>query len=261
VQIYPQNSAGSVCQFPFTKTLQYRTIVNSAEDGARILLDDPNASGIKWTLGYSGLTDAELAVYQSFFAAMNGRLQTFTFLDPSANLFTWSEDFTQDAWQKNTFLHLQPGAGDPLGTQRATTVTNQGSGDLTLTQSVSIPGSYLCCFSLFVSSPSPARIALSRGSASEAFSVTPAWNRLYISATTQDGADTSVFSITIPAGCQIALFGAQLEPQPRPSTYVPSLDRSGVYTSTRFDSDTFSFQSEAPNSNRCALKLYTRLSL
>jgi hypothetical protein len=261
MQIYPQTSSGSVCQFPFTKTLQYRTIVNAAEDGSRVLLDDPNAAGVRWTLSYAGLTDSDLAVYQNFFATMSGRLQSFTFLDPAGNLFTWSEDFTQTAWQKSTLLHLQSGAGDSLGTHRGTTIANQGSGDLALAQSVSIPSSYLCCFSLFLSSPVQTNIALTRGSVSESFSISPVWRRVYLSTTTADGSDTSVFGITIPAGGQVTVFGALLEPQVRPSTYVPSLDRSGIYPATRFDSDTFSFRSEAPNSNSCEVKLYSRLAL
>ena len=50
MQVFPQTTIGAVCQFPFTKTLQYRTIVNSVEDGSRIILDDPNASAIRWNL-------------------------------------------------------------------------------------------------------------------------------------------------------------------------------------------------------------------
>jgi hypothetical protein len=261
VQIYPQTPNGSVCQFPFTKTLQYRTIVNTAEDGSRVVLDDPNAAAVRWTLNYSGLTDTDVATYQSFFSSMAGRLQSFTFLDPAGNLLTWSEDFSQTAWQMSTFLQCQSGFTDPTGTQRATTVTNRGSGDLALAQSVSVPGSYLCCFSCFVSSAVQTSIALTRGSISESLSVSPVWRRVFLSTTTSDGADTSVFGISIPAGAQINVFGMQVEPQAQPSTYVPTLDRSGVYPATRFDSDTLSFKSEAPNNNSCEIKLYSRLAL
>jgi hypothetical protein len=254
-------SNGSVCQFPFEKTLRYRTILNSAEDGSRILLEDPNASAIGWTLNYSSLTDTELATFQDFFEVMSGRLQTFTFLDPSGNLLTWSEDFTQTAWQKSTFLQCEAGVTDPLGTQRATSVTNSGSGDLTLAQSISVPGSSLCCFSLFAQSPLGTEITLTRSSVSEGFSVSSAWRLVFLSTATSDGADTSTFGVTIPAGAQVDLFGMQVAPQTGPSTYVQTLDRSGVYPATRFDSDSLSFTSSAPNSNACEIKLYSRLAL
>jgi len=259
--IYPQAPNGSVCQFPFEKQLQYRTIVNSAEDGSRIVLEDPNASAIRWTLKYSGLTDTELATFQSFFESMSGRLNTFTFIDPSGNLLAWSEDFGQTAWQKPTLLQCQTSIADPLGTQRATSVANSGSGDLALAQSVSVPGSYLCCFSFFVQSASPAAITLTRGSISKTVAISSSWNRVFLSTTTPDGSDTSTFGITISAGQQIDLFGVQVEAQAIPSTYVQTLDRSGVYPATRFDSDSLSSTADAPNSNACEIKLYSRLAL
>jgi hypothetical protein len=84
---------------------------------------------------------------------------------------------------------------------------------------------------------------------------------VFLSAATSDGADTSTFGVTIPAGAQVDLFGMQVAPQTGPSTYVQTLDRSGVYPATRFDSDSLSFTSSAPNSNACEIKLYSRLAL
>ena len=114
---------------------------------------------------------------------MSGRLQTFTFVDPSGNLLVWSEDFSQTAWQKSTLLQCQPGADDPLGSQRATSLTNVGPGSLSLAQSIAIPDSYLCCFSCFVSSPVQTNVTMTRGSASESFSVSEAWQRVFLSTT------------------------------------------------------------------------------
>lgn len=260
MDIYPQGQNGSVCQFPFEKSLHYRTILNVAEDGSRLALEDPNATAIRWRLTYSGLTDSEMASFQGFFESMSGRLKNFTFLDPSANLLTWSEDFSQTAWQKSTLLQCASGVSDPLGTQRASTVTNTSPGDLTLLQSVSVPGSYLCSFSCFVQSASPGIVTLTRDSASEAFSVSTAWQRIALSSTSNT-ADTSVFGITIPTGAQITLFGMQVQAQVKPSIYVQTLDRSGVYPMTRFDSDALTFRSDAPNSHACEIKLYSRLTL
>src|ERR1700731_1820777 len=97
--IYPQASNGSVCQFPFTKSLKYRTIANVGEDGSRILLQDTDATAITWNLKYTGLSDTELQGIQRFFESMGGRLRNFTFVDPSDNLLTWSEDFSQPCWE------------------------------------------------------------------------------------------------------------------------------------------------------------------
>jgi hypothetical protein len=259
--VYPQLSNGSVCQFPFEKCLQYRTIVNSAEDGSRIVLQDAFASAIRWTLHYNSLSDDELGIYQSFFETMQGRLQTFTFLDPAGNLLTWSEDFSQAAWQKPALLQIRTGTGDPVGTQRATTLVNSGPGDLTLSQTLALPGNSLCCFSLFVRSQAAAQIVLNRGSSSIAQDVSSSWQRVFLSTATSDGGDASIFGITIRAGQSVDVFGMQVEAQARPSTYVPVLDRGGVYPMTRFDSDSLAATKSAPNSNGFSVKLYSRLVL
>jgi hypothetical protein len=259
--IYPQFANGAVCQFPFEKTLIYRTISNTLEDGSRVVLEDPNSAAVQWKLGYSGLTDTEAESLQAFFVSVSGRLQTFTFLDPTGNLLTWSEDFTQPAWEMSSLMACHVGANDPLGTQRAITVANNGTASLALAQSISVPSSYLCSFSFYVRSTTPLAITLARGSATEVFSVTSSWQRAVLATIASAGSETSTFSVTLPAGAQVDLFGMQVEAQPAPSTYVRTLDQSGVYTATRFDSDSLAFTTDGPNSNRCHVGLYSRISL
>jgi hypothetical protein len=259
--VYPQFSNGAVCQFPFQKILSYRTIVNSMEDGSRVVLDDPNAIAVRWKLAYAGLTDTEVAALESFFIGAEGRLQNFTFLDPSGNLLTWSEDFSQNAWQKSTFLECQAEVADPLGTQRATTLTNGGSADLALVQSIAVPGSSLCCFSFFARSNGAVTITLSRDTATEAAVVSNSWQRLFFATTTSDSDATSNFGVSVPPGGAVDLFGLQVEAQATPSTYVQTLDQSGVYPATRFDSDSLTFVADAPNSNSCQVSLYSRFTI
>lgn len=260
MDIYPQSQNGSICQFPFQKSLHYRTIVNIGEDGSRLALEDPNAAAISWKLSYSGLSDTERLGFETFFDNMSGRLKNFTFLDPSGNLLLWSEDFGQAVWHKSGLLTSSTGISDPCGTLRATAITNNGPGDLTLTQSVSVPGSYLCCLSCFVRSPNPATIQLTRDSSTKEVIVSSAWRRVFLTGASS-GSESSVFGLTIPTGAQIHVFGMQVEAQTRPSTYVQTLDRSGVYPMTRFDSDTLTFSSDAPNSNSCEITLYCKLAL
>jgi hypothetical protein len=258
---FPTTQNGSVCQFPFQKTLHFRTILNTAEDNSRVVLEDPPATAVRWKLRYAALTDAELAILQEFFATMFGRLRLFTFLDPSGNLLTWSEDFSQPAWQKSPLLQFQTGTMDPLGTQRATSVTNNGPGELSLAQSISIPAFYPSCFSVFARSEATAQITLTRGSAGTTFAVTNTWQQFFLSASTSDGAESSLFALVIPPSQSVELFGMMIAPQPSPALYTPTLDQGGVYPATRFDLDSFSFTSDAPNSNHCDLSLYSRLPL
>src|ERR1035437_9312192 len=96
--LYPQLSTGALSQFPVRKHRRLRTVVNTMADGSTIKLADPGATATEWQLNYSGLTDGELAVLQQFFRDAEGRLQGFTFLDPTANLLAWSDHLENVAW-------------------------------------------------------------------------------------------------------------------------------------------------------------------
>ncbi len=85
---------------------------------------DPNDGSMRWQLQYSGLTDAEWGSIEELFEAAEGRLTTFTFLDPIDNLFVWSENWTNLVWTADPLLQLVSGVQDPLGTTNAMQVTN-----------------------------------------------------------------------------------------------------------------------------------------
>lgn len=257
---YPQLSTGSTCQYPIEKTLSYRSITNVFEDGSRIVLTDPFATTIRWKLTYSGLTDAELGELRAFHVAMEGRLNQFTFLDPVANLLVWSEGLTNAAWQTSTLLGLTAGAIDPLGTQRATRVNNSTQGNITLTQTVSVPPTIDCCFSFYARSGSNAALSLFRDGTTSQQPVGKTWTRLILSSPGTGSGDFSNFGVTIPPGSDIQVFGFQVTAQRSPSTYSATLNVSGIYPESRFDDDAFSSTADAPNSNSCQIVLYSRRS-
>lgn len=244
--IYPQLS-----QYPIRRTRHTRTITNTLEDGSRIALPDPLAATIRWNLSYSGLSDSELSLLQAFFESAEGRLNTFSFADPTANLLLWSEDYSQTVWQRNSLLQIAAGIGDPLGSSRATRITNTGSGDLTLVQTLPLPATWTCCFSVYLRSDVSQTVHLVCDSNAMAVMVGPDWRRFQY---TCSGSD---FGITFPAGSSIEVFGAQVEAQAAASTYIPTKSSSGIYPNTRFDSDTLKVRLDAPNSNSCDVTLFS----
>ena len=72
------------------------------------------------------VTHVNLATVEAFFVQQQGRLQSFTFLDPAGNLCQFSEDFSQSAWVKTT-LTLGAAVTDPFGGTGATRITSGGS--------------------------------------------------------------------------------------------------------------------------------------
>jgi hypothetical protein len=116
--VYPQLGSGALSQFPVQKVRRARTVVNRAADGSTIKLADPAAEVTEWLLSYSDLSDEEVRALQSFFGAVEGTLNGFTFLDPTGNLLAWSGQLDNAAWQTEPLLSLTEGVSDPLGTSR-----------------------------------------------------------------------------------------------------------------------------------------------
>jgi hypothetical protein len=255
IRIYPQVRSGAICQYPIRRRRHYRTITNTLENGTRIALSDPLATTVRWGLVYAGLTDAETTTLKSFFENVEGRLDTFAFVDPVANLLVWSEDFSQSAWQRNSLLQVQPQAADPFGSTRATQVTNTGAGSLTLTQTVQIPETWTSCWSLYMRSNAPLAVTMSRASSTMPARVTTNWQRFEMSNPGNGTGDSSDFSLEISSGAQIEIFGAQVEAQAGASAYMSTRNVSAVYPNTRFDSDTLQISIDAPNSNGCNIAL------
>src|SRR5579864_907684 len=157
---FPQLSSGGTAQYPIKKRYKERTIVNTCEDGHTIKLFDPGAASQEWQLVLQDLTDSEIDALQQFFASSEGRLNSFTFLDPLNNLLMWSDAPDQTVWQRSSLLQVQLNIDDPIGGINAARLLNSTATDLTLQQTVNTPGWYSYCFSLYVRSTLDTNISL-----------------------------------------------------------------------------------------------------
>src|SRR5271165_1979306 len=120
--VFPQLGTGASALYPLTKSSIQRTAVNTLSDGSTIVFADPNAAVNAWEMRASGLTTAEWNAIEALFQATSGSWQTFTFLDPTANLLLQSETFGAAAWTNGPLLAFTSGVVDPFGTTRATQV-------------------------------------------------------------------------------------------------------------------------------------------
>src|SRR5277367_1228741 len=182
---FPQLSTGALTQYPLRKRLTQRTVLNVTEDGHAIALADTGADTVYWDLSFTALTDAEVSALVTFFQSCEGSLQPFIFVDPSANLMIYSEDFSQPVWQRNTLVTLETQIADPFGTNRASRLTNTSAGTLTLTQTIPMPGTLNCAFSLYLRQIQTTTFTLSRtdGSTVRSLDVDPSsvWGRYALS--------------------------------------------------------------------------------
>lgn len=252
--IFPQLSTGASTQYPVGKKVSLRSVQSAMADGTIISLADTCATYLRWKIVLQDLTDLEATALSNFFAATQANLQPFLFLDPTANLLLWSNDFTQNAWTK-AGVTFDPTIEDPFGGSSATRANNQTAAGLSIAQQSQIPGSVQTCFSIYMKADAPITITLmvSAGSQSQSVeaSVTTNWQRFYISGALAGATGTLQFAINLPAGVSVALFGPQVDAQVTPSRYVATSGWCGVCTNARFDGNQLDRVATGPNRNSC----------
>ena len=192
------------------------------------------------------------------FTACQGKFGVFTFIDPLANLLGWSENLTQAAWQPGL---LTGGANvvDPLGTARASSITNSSAGTQSLQQTLGLVGNYVTCFSAWLRSDFGGTVMLQRDTTQLPVSLSPIWKRVYVSGVGTPGAVQSAFSIVLSPGQTIDVWGLQVEAQPYPSAYKQTAAASGIYEETYFGDDELKITSTSPGLSSCEINLVSRV--
>jgi hypothetical protein len=257
--VFPQLASGAIAQYPLQKTRVRRTVVNSLGDGTLVKFADDWAGTAEWSIALSALSSAETAAIADLFRATEGRLQRFTFIDPSTNLLAWSGDLTKTLWQKDPLLQVHAGAADPFGGTRAAGVVNAGQARQGILQSLPAPCNFTYCFSAWVRSAGASSVTLIRTCASSSDTTTVRldsnWRRISSSGALI-GADTSIgFAIELDPGASIELFGLQAEAQDAPSAYMETTEMNGVYSNARFNTDRLTITAQSPGRTDTELRI------
>lgn len=260
---FPQLATGAGGQFPIRRRAVRRTVVNACLDGRMVKLGDPGASSVEWEMALTGLTSEEWGALKSLFEAVEGRLGSFGFLDPIDNLLKWSEDLSQATWTKDAGLELTAGVADPLGTTRATRITNSGGGAAVIQQTLAVPGGYQYCLSVWARSSEAGEVWLLRsseaGPAKKQFKTWGAWSRLVYSTKLEDASETVSFGVELGAGRTVEVFGFQVEAQRGASQYKKTTSRGGVYTEAYFLEDALQLTSEGPGEHSGVVRVRARV--
>jgi hypothetical protein len=238
--VFPQLTTGALAQFPVRKVRQKRTITNILGDMSTIKLPDPQGETIEWRLEYSGLSDAELMNLQQFHLAAEGSLNVFTFLDPTANLFSWSDDLSNAVWSVDPFLGLTGGVADPAGGTNAWHLSNAGAAPQSIVETLNAPGGYTYCVSAYSRSSEGAVVTVLLGGNRTPVTVGSTWTRMVASGHGDATAESIAFGLELSAGGSLDVFGMQVEAQPSASGYKSSTT-GGVYENAYLLRDTFSF--------------------
>lgn len=261
---FPQLSTGAVTQFPFQAEVRFRSTRYEGPSGGELFYNDPDFEEWAWEITLEDLTDAEWGDLEQLFTSCGGGLGGFTFLNPSANLLKWSENLLQDEWA-NAGGGTTAGIADPLGGSAAFHLTAGGGGSEWI-QSALVPASYRYVGSVWARTGSAGTgVQISDGLGTQAF--TPfqgdgVWRRYSVAF--EGGAPVGeevFFSLLLPAGESMDIFGPQLEAQVAASDYKPSSHRSGVHANARFDQEVLSDRSLGPNRHSTRLRIVWTPSL
>jgi hypothetical protein len=239
--VFPQLMTGASALYPVTKTSIQRTVVNALGDGSTVVFSDPDAAALAWELHASGMTLEEWTAIETLFLATSGMWQTFTFLDPVGNLLADSENFGGGAWTNGGLIQLTTGVADPLGTNRATGVVNAGEAAESVAQTLTVPGNFQYCLSVWARTPGTSGVTLTisttGGGASQGFALTGTWQRISVSVNPGQTTTSVTFAAEIEAGGSVDLFGMQVEAQLAASDYKMTETQGGVYANARFGQD------------------------
>jgi hypothetical protein len=259
---FPQLESGALGQFPGRKRLLERTVVNELGDGRRVKIGDPAESRVEWTLIYEDLTDSEMAAIAALHQACEGRLRTFTFLDPTDNLLGWSEELNADVWRKDPLLALQSGMVDAMGTNRATRITNTAQAAQRIDQSFTGPEGHQYCLSFHARSDYTGELITYRTDTSldgrRVHTVGPSWKRIVTSTRLTSLNETATFGLELPAGRSVDVFGLQVEAQAGASQYKATTARGGVYEQARFMDDSLAVVAQDVNRHSCRVRVVAR---
>ena len=256
---FPQLRSGAAGQYPMVKMRRTRTARNTGSDGHTYKLADPAAEEITWELRYKGLSDAEWQAIASLFEECEGRLGTFVFPDPTANLLCNSEDCEAEQWRADPLITVAGGVADPAGGSNAQRLSNNSQASQSIGQTIAAPASLWYCFSLYARGSQAMTISLEIACASAAeskeCSVTPAWRRLQVAANLGAAEPETEFRIHLPAGATVEVYGIQAEAQPSASAYKKTATRSGVYAAARFADDSLTVVTEGPDCHSTVVRI------
>ena len=259
------HSNGGRAQYANGVTFEHLTNATNLPCNAHIAFPWRTEPLAVYTLNLKKLTDAETAVIENFFLAQFGRYGQFAYIDPTGNLLQYSDDYAQAPWTKACLVGGS--LADPAGGTAAKLLSGNGSGNSSLTQTVSIDPSVagsVACFSVYlkaITAPGAFNVYLTDGTTTTNVACVltlGTWTRVSVPWTF--GASGLV---TVGVGGnakwtganQIAMFGPMLCMTTGAAVYLRTPGFAALRPLCRFDQDVLDIAYRAPNQNDVTLKI------
>lgn len=243
MRFFPQLQTGCVAQWPLDKAADTGTVMQEAPGGRIWRADRVTGDSTRWRLRFEGLSATEKDAIEDLYRWTGGGLREFAFVDPAANLLSWSEDLTRDVWLKEGGLSCMA-AGAEAGRGPAWQATNFGGAPCSLSQAVPDEWGYQFCFSVELRAAVSTAATIYAGEAQAIVHAGSDWQRFYVAG--EGPQFQSRAGLIVPAGASLELREPQLEAQVTPSSYKPSGGLNGVHTRARFQGSSLTIRSTGP---------------
>jgi hypothetical protein len=216
-------------------------LVNETSDGSEIRASDVDFAERVWLLSPHELSDAEWQGIEDLFVEAEGRLLSFLFLEPGANLLAWSEQLSDSVWSKGAGVAVDDAHADPLGGMGAAQITSGGSPG-SVSQAVSGPASFRYAGSVWARTAQNGVLLQVDDGGSQlvqaAIDGSNQWKRYSVGYNLASASESVGLRSILPAGATADVFGPQHEAQVSPSAYTNTQEQAGVYPNARFAQDT-----------------------
>lgn len=232
-----------MCQFPLDRDRRLRLVESISGGGVRARRFDKGRK-VTWQLRYDNLSDAETLQLEQFYLARGGGLESFTFVDPMANVLMDSELPAGAAWQGS-------GAGvAQMGVEWEGFQVLGMSPGTALEQSIEAGGGLQYCASVWVRGTEGDRFGVDLAGNPAEFAVGPSWRRCWsvMAPAGSDGVVPVRFECLGPGSVEIA--GLSVEAQAHPGETRASGAGRSLYRNARFGEGGFQAIPTGPNRNQ-----------
>ena len=251
MRIFPELNSGAAVQFPWRRTIGFRTVRNSFSAGEEIDYGDVQFEMRRWELPLADLEDAEWQAIRELFEETGGRRLPFTFVEPGANLLAWSESLDEDVWTRSAGVTVSDGQPDPIGGSAATNLSAGVSWTVSQTIAASAGRAFAASAWLKCGATGSA-FGLSDGAGQTKqvqIAGDDSWRLYELSWRQSSTAEQIILEVSGPGGAVVGVHGLQVESQVGRSSYKRTRKQSGVFTDAYFDQDSLEQSLTAPNQN------------
>jgi len=254
---YPQLSSGALAQYGVRRGRRAGISRVELAGGAVVQGPPSDAQWVEWDFAYRGLNCGEAGAIRDLFDSCQGKLGSFWFVDPMANLLRDTENLTGDGWETDAGVLVNALAWDGDLRGQVHSVSNGDDSVAGVWQTLQIDRGYQYALSCYARGGTVTLSAIGLGpQVSVAESAGAVWRRLWLPVRLEEEGLGLTCGFCVEPGASVEVCGLQLEAQAAPGGYKASSLSGAIFSDARFGMDELTMVAEDEGSFRADVKIY-----